>query len=362
MSRVGHIRKRKDKHGHVRYQMIVEVWKDGKKFYKSKTCASEKEANSWGSKMRYEIEQGLVTKEALKIRRLSDAIDKYISEVLPQKPKNARNVVQHLRRWKDDLGRLQLADITPALVAECRDRLLKEQIHQSRQRSPATVVRYLSSLSVVFETAVKEWHWIEKNPVKMIRKPSVRNSRTRFINQEECKRLLASCKESRNPHLYPIVILALCTGMRRGEILGLHWNDIDFDKKLITLGQTKNGTIRHVPMIGLSFQVLKNIFDNETIIDFSFHVFPSLNLNRYLDIRSAWLFALKRAKISDFTFHSLRHSCASFLAMSGASQRDIAEILGHKDLRMTHRYSHLSQGHLAEKLEQAAEKFIGSEV
>ncbi|MGB7127501.1 MAG: tyrosine-type recombinase/integrase [Candidatus Rhabdochlamydia sp.] len=106
-------------------------------------------------------------------------------------------------------------------------------------------------------------------------------------------------------------------------------------------------------------RIVKNLFDCETVIDPSYHVFPGLNLGRYLDIRTAWLFALKRAGITNFNFHDLRHFCASFLAMSGAIQRDIAEILGHRDMRMTHRYSHLAQSHLAETLERAAEKFIG---
>lgn len=104
------------------------------------------------------------------------------------------------------------------------------------------------------------------------------------------------------------------------------------------------------------------LFEAETEIEASYRVFPSLNLERYLDIRTAWLFALKRAGITNFNFHDLRHSCASFLAMSGATQGDIAEILGHRDMRMTHRYSHLTQSHIAETLERAAEKFIGTEV
>lgn len=362
MSHVGHIRKRKNKSGRTRYQMIVEVWKDGKKYYKAETFDSEIEAKRWGSKMRYEIEQGMVTKESLKNRKLSDALKKYISEVLPQKPRNARNVEQHLKRWDKELGHLLINEISPSIIADCRDRLLKEATHQSKLRSPATVVRYLSSLSAVFETVIKEWHWIEKNPVRLIRKPSVDNARTRFLSEDECKRLMASCKESRNPYLYPIVVLALTTGMRRGEILGLRWGDVDFEKRLIILTKTKNDSARYVRVISSSYQILKGLFESEPTINPSFHIFPSLNLNRYLDIRTAWLFALKRADITNFTFHSLRHSCASFLAMTGASQRDIAEILGHKDLRMTYRYSHLSQDHLAEKLEKASEKFIGTEV
>lgn len=362
MSQLGHLRERKDKKGRTRYQMIVEVWKDGKKYYKSKTCDSEKAAIKWGNKIRYEIDKGLVTKESLKARKLSDAIDRYLSDSLPTRPANARNVEQHLKWWSAQLGHRQLVDVTSKEIADCRDKLLKEPSYRGSQRAPATVVRYLSSLSSVLETAIKEWHWIEKNPVKLIRKPTVSNARTRFLSEDECKKLLACCKESRNPYLYSIVVIALTTGMRRGEILGIRWHDIDFEKKLVVLPKTKNGSIRYVPMVGVTYQIFKGLYDAETIIDSSFHIFPSLNLQRYLDIRSAWLFALKRASITNFKFHDLRHSCASFLAMSGASQRDIAEILGHRDLRMTHRYSHLTQNHLAETLEKATEKFIGSDI
>ncbi|MGK5595748.1 MAG: tyrosine-type recombinase/integrase [Parachlamydiaceae bacterium] len=351
MSKMGHLRKRKDKNGKMRYRMIVEVWKDGKKFYKSKTCDSEKAALKWGNRLRCDIDKGLVTKESLKNRKLSDALDRYIEEVLVHKPKNARNVSQHLNWWKEQLGRYQLGEITPLMVAECRDSLFKEPTHQNKQRAPATIVRYLSSLSAVFEIAIKEWHWIEKNPLKLIRKPTVSNARTRFLSEEECKNLLSGCKESRNPYLYSIVVIGLTTGMRRGEILGMRWEDIDFEKKLILLPKTKNGSVRYVPMAGITFQILKQVFSSETILDYTHHVFPSLNTERYLDIRTAWLFALKRAGITNFKFHDLRHSCASFLAMSGATQRDITEILGHRDMRMTHRYSHLAQNHLAETLE-----------
>ena len=210
----------------------------------------------------------------------------------------------------------------------------------------------------MFEAAIKEWHWIEKNPVRMIRKPSISNSETRFLSEDECQRLLTACRESRNPYLYAIVMIAVSTGMRRGEILKLCWEDIDFDKRVITLKKTKNGTVRYVPMTESVYQIFKNCYAVETIFDPSFQVFPSLNPERYIDIRTAWEFALKRAQIVNFKFHALRHSCASFLAMSGASQRDIAEILGHKDLRMTLRYSHLTQQHLMDRLEQASEQFI----
>jgi integrase len=359
---MGHLRKREDKKGRPRYQMLVEVWQRGRKFFKSKTFSSEREAKNWEKKIRYEIESGSVSQNSLKNRKLSDAIDKYISEVLTHKPRNAKNVIQHLAWWKKEIGATQLADVLPALVAECRDKLQTELGKHKKLRAPATVVRYLSSLSAVFETTIKEWHWTEKNPVRLIRKPSVSNSKTRFLTEEESRNLLNSCKTSRNPFLYPIVVIALGTGMRKGEVLGLRWHDLDFEKRLICLERTKNGSTRYVPMVGMVYEVLKKYAENEfpdgSSIDPSYNLFPSLNPNRYLDIRNAWAFALKRAGLTNFRFHDLRHCCGSFLAMSGATQRDIAEILGHRDMRMTHRYTHLTQNHLAKALEKATDKLM----
>ncbi len=239
MKQPGHMRTREDKNGKKRHQMIIEAWRNGKKYYKSKTFLDEKEAKKWGRTTRYEIDAGLVSKEALKNRKLSHAIERYIEEVLPNKPRNARNVEQHLRWWKDEIGHLNLNDVTPSTIDEGRDKLLMGSTRQSKHRAPATVVRYICSISSVFEAAIRKWHWTEKNPVRMVEKPTVSNARTRFLTDDECKRLLECCKESRNPHLYSIVILALCTGMRRGEILGLRWEDVDFEKRLIVLKQLK---------------------------------------------------------------------------------------------------------------------------
>lgn len=357
---MGHIRIRKDKNGKERYQILVEVWHGGRKFYKSKTCNSKREALNWEGKIKHEIRSGILTPETLKNRKLSEAIDKFISQVLPQKPKNSKNVKQHLSWWQSEIGNFGLSDISPSLIAEMRDKLLQEPTPLGKARAPATVVRYLSSLSSVYEAAIREWHWVEKNPVRQIRKPSVSNARVRFLSEDECQRLLTACRESKNAYLFPVVAIAIGSGMRRGEILDLRWQDIDFNKKMIFLGKTKNGTSRFVPMVGLVLQVLLELYQKEKIIDFSFFIFPSINPNKQLEIRTAWEYALKRANISNLKFHDLRHSCASFLAMTGASQRDIAEILGHKDLKMTFRYSHLSNQHLAEALERASDRFIAN--
>jgi integrase len=354
---MGHIRERKDKKGRTRYQMLVEVWLGGRKFFKSKTCNSEKEAKNWEKKIRYEIESGIVTHESLKNRKLSEAIDKYITQQLTHK-KNAVNVIQHLTWWNKQLGNINLFNILPSMIGECRDLLLSQVGKHGRKLAPATVVKYLCSLSSVFEAAIKDWHWIEKNPIKLIRKPKISNARERSLNREECLRLLDCCKESKNTFLHLIVLLALSTGMRKGELLNLQFKDICWERKSITLHKTKNGKIRHIPLTEKAYSALLDYAKTETIVDPSFHLFPSLNPNKYMDIRTAWYFSLKKAGIKNLTFHDLRHSCGSFLAMSGASARDICEILGHSDIRMTQRYTHLSQPHLAEALERASEKFI----
>ena len=140
---------------------------------------------------------------------------------------NARNVRQHLLWWKQELGHCLLSDLKPSLIAQKRDELLSGLTYKGTIRSSTTVVRYLASLSHAFAIAVKDWEWIQENPIMKISKPKISNGRTRFLNDDEKERLLSACRESESKGLYPIVILALSTGMRRGEIMNLKWSDID---------------------------------------------------------------------------------------------------------------------------------------
>lgn len=126
---------------------------------------------------------------------LADLIELYIERVLPGKPRNAKNVLQHLTWWKGELGHLLLAQVQPSIIAEKRDELLAGFVRRGKLRSPTTVVRHLSSLSHVFSKALKEWEWMRKNPVK-IEKPKQAQGRKRVINDEEQQRLLQACRES----------------------------------------------------------------------------------------------------------------------------------------------------------------------
>ena len=164
--------------------------------------------------------------------------------------------------------------------------------------------------------------------------------RVRFLSNDELTALLEACRDSSCGYLYPAVMLALTTGMRRGEQFGLTWEDVDFERGWITLGVTKNKQRRGVPLVGGALEELRSL-GRVRRIDTAF-VFPSHNGKKPLDIRLPFTNALKRAGITDFHWHDLRHCAASYLAMSGVPLKVIGKLLGHSTSAMTDRYSHLA--------------------
>jgi integrase len=274
---------------------------------------------------------------------LADLIDRYIREILPHKGHSSIYMqTLQLTWWKAQLGHCVLADLTPALIAEYRDKIA---LGNETPRANSTVNRYLAALSHAFTVAVKEWGWLDDSPMRKVRKPKEPRGRVRYLSDDERQRLLAECKASRNPHLYTVVVLALSTGARSMEILSLRWHDIDFQRHVITLHHTKNGARRVLPLAGLAFDLICHHAQNRRT-DTEL-VFPRARGTKPMSIREAWEYAVKRAGIENFRFHDLRHTFASYLAMNGASLLEIAEALGRKTLSMVKRYAHLSEAHTA---------------
>lgn len=317
-------------------------------------------AKKWKRDTESAIEQGRFQFPSLaKKHSLADLIDRYIESILPTKLKNARNVKQHLFWWKQELGNILLSDIKPSHIARKRDELLSQSTIYKKPRSSTTVVRYIASLSHAFTIAIKEWDWMDENPVRKINKPKLPQGRIRFLDESEKNHLLDACKQSNSAYLYPIVVLALSTGMRKGEILTLNWDDIDFERSTILLQTTKNGERRMVPLIGLSLELLTRLNSAQQ----SKLVFPSpKNLNQPIDIRSAWESALQKAGLANFKFHDLRHTAASYLAMNNASLIEIGTLLGHKTVQMTKRYAHLSNSHLFPMAQNLDRKLFDKEI
>ncbi len=305
------------------------------------------------------------TAEASK-HTFSNLTERYVSDVLPLKPlKAAKLQKSQLHWWEARLGHYSLADITPTLIAEYRDELLRGRLKNKKLRSPATVNRYLAALSHAFSIAVNEWGWLDSSPTLKVSKPKEPRGRIRFLSEEsminevgERTRLLTACKDSHNLYLYTVVVLALSTGMRRGEIMNLRWRDIDLGNGRIRLLKTKNGEVRVVPLAGLARQLIES-HSKIRPIDTDL-LFPSkINRDKPQELDSAWHEALGKAQIRDFRFHDLRHSTASYLAMNGASLAEISEVLGHKTLQMVKRYAHLSEGHTASVVASMNEKIFG---
>lgn len=349
------IRKRKDNDGGIRYQVIVR-----KKGVPPQYATFERmtDARRWGRQTESAIEEGRHFKTAeAKRHTLGDLINRYVNDVLPQKPSAYKRQKAQLDWWKDRIGMYTLADTTPSIIAEQRDYLAKGVTRLGKLRSPSTVNRYLAALSHAFTIAEKEWEWLDTNPLRKVGKLKEPRGRVRFLNEEERAALLDSVKKSRNRNLYPIVILALSTGMRLGEICNLKWADVNLADGRIIIEESKNDERRGVPLVGFALNVMKEHTKVRHVG--RDYIFSSDQKNQPIDIRKAWNNALRNSGVLDFRFHDLRHSAASYLAMNGATLAEMAEVLGHRTLQMVKRYAHLSEAHTAGVVEKMNNSIFG---
>jgi len=338
---MAYIEERKDTKGGKRYRVQIKL-----KGFPAQNATFERktDARKWAQQTEAAMREGRHFKTIEAKRHTAGVmIDRYKKSVLPTKGSQQSNQKIQLEWWRNRIGNYTLADCTPALIAECRDELLQETTILKKKRSPATVNRYLAALSHCFTIAMKEWGWIDDNPLRKVTKPKESRGRVRFLSDEERKRLLKACKESPNPLLYPVAVIALSTGARRGEILSIRLNQIDLERGTITFFETKNNEIRVVPLVEHALEVVKDLIKVRRI-DTDL-LFPGSDPKKPIDIRHPWKEALKKAKIEDYRFHDNRHSAASYLAMSGATLAEIAEVLGHKTLQMVKRYSHMTEQH-----------------
>ena len=338
------IRKRATSKGEPRYLVSVRLKGHPPE---NATFSRLTDARKWAQHTEAAIREGRHFKTTLsKKKTLAQLIDRYIEEVLPTKPKSESKQRAQLEWWKNEIGVYTLADTTPAVIGEARDKLHKG-------RGPATVVRYLAALSHAFSVAANEWGWLDDSPMRKVRKPKEPKGRVRFLTDEERHRLLSVCHDSDCPQLYPVVVLAISTGMRQGEILGLTWPRIDLSRGAILLEDTKNGESRVVPLVGHAQELLAELGKVRRIdTDLVFHSATKPTVP--IAIRKPWGQAVAAAELEDFKFHDLRHTAASYLAMNGATPLEIAEILGHKTLQMVKRYSHLSGTHTKDLVERTS--------
>jgi len=320
-------------------------------------------AKAWVQTTESAIRDGrhFVSAEAKKYT-VKQLIEEYKEEVTDKNPK-ARSQKFQLDYWKGEIGHLVLADVTKKVINSKKKELSKGLTPTGSVRSPATVKRYLAALSQAFTYAIDELELLNENPVSKVPKPTEPKGRVRYLSKDEdidgeivegeMTRLLKACKKSENPYLYTVVVLALSTGMRQGEIMNLKWKDVDTTQGRIILEDTKNGESRAVTLTGKALKLVKEhkklhrrigtpmLFPSKT----GYIMKDGVMLDKAMNLRKPWVKALGEAKVEDFHFHDLRHTAASYLAMNNATLHEIAEVLGHKTLEMAKRYTHLSEAH-----------------
>ena len=315
---------------------------------KSKTFAKRADAEAWGRLQESEMDRGV-----WRDRTSADSttfyalLDRYLKDVVPTKRGAAVEALRIKTLMRDEVTLYKLSALSPLILAEWRDRRV------SGGCAGATVRRELDIISAVFNWARRELMIQVENPVSSIRRPPPSASRTRRLEEGEEERLLSALEDhaqdgekkyregTRNPWIKPIVLFALETAMRRGELLALKWDDVDLEKRTAFLQFTKNGEARTVPLSSRAAALLEAL---PRSIDG--RVFPVTAEA----LKKAWERACERAGIEDFHFHDLRHEATSRLAEKLPNLIELASVTGHKDLKMLKRYYHPRAEDLARKL------------
>lgn len=311
----------------------------------SKNFSSKIEARKWAKAIEKQLRTSppvvSVLKAALPPTKvpgtLNDLLERYERTVSINKKSYDREVSK-LNTIKIGLGTTPLISLDASKIALWRDQRL------TKVASP-TVRKELALLSHVIDTAIKEWAiQLPNNPCLNIRKPKPGKARDRRLSPEELNRLLSECRKSTSKQLYPLVILALETACRLGELLSLEWKYVDLEKRVIVLPDTKNGDCRKVPLSTTARDTLEELktAHKRPKVFYSFASGQS--------IKTSWNTAKRRAGIEDFRFHDLRHEAVSRLFEKGLNVVETATISGHKSLSMLNRYTHLRVEDLVSKL------------
>lgn len=274
-------------------------------------------------------------------RSFQEMMQKFLDEHASKKA-SYRTFMGHVQNMMAFFGNCSLVQITPRLINEYKNKRCSDGVKS------ATINRELATLKKAFNLALKEWEWIESNPVSKVSMEPEDNKRDRWLTLDEEERLLNAC-----PHwLREIVVFALKTGMRLSEILELSWEAVDFFRKTVTVFKSKNKERRTIPLNGTAIELLKSKAKVRLIK--TNLVFYSPRAYKLLGRRNvSWVFhtVARRAGISDFRFHDLRHTFATRLIQAGRDLYEVQKLLGHKSPSMTQRYAH----HWPESLRHAVE-------
>lgn len=297
------------------------------------------DAERWARELEAEADRNRwqADSRASETTTLGELLLRYVSQVTPNKRGAAPERARINTILRCNIAQRTLAKLTSADVALYRDERLKIA-------ASATVVRELSTISHALEIAACEWgFWLPRNPARGIRRPALPRGRTRRLRPGEERRLLESAGRDHSL-LRPLVIVALETAMRRGEILGLSRSSVDLNQRVAHVAETKNGDSRDVPLSGPAVAALRDIMSSSSDHE---RVFPMTGSA----VRAAFDRLRVEACTPDLRFHDLRHEAISRLFEKGLNIIEVASISGHRDLKMLKRYTHPIASELARRLD-----------
>jgi integrase len=302
----------------------------------SRSFNQKPDALAWARQIETEIDRrGLApNRHELEQITVGDLLRKYRDEVVVNKRSREREnqYIGVLLRHK--MARYALSHASPDVFRRFRDERLKSV-------KPATVRRQFSILQHAFNVAIKEWALpLRENPVAIISKPRLGASRERRLQDGELTKLLEGSQRGRLPWLSPVIQLAIETGMRRGELISIRWDNIELDSQTLHIPMSKNGYARTIPLTPSAVNIIDGMSrDSELVFPISGNA-----------VRLAWQRLKKRVGVVDLHFHDLRHEAISRFFEMGLSVPEVALISGHRDIRMLFRYTHLKAEDVVKKL------------
>ncbi|MBZ9808320.1 tyrosine-type recombinase/integrase [Mesorhizobium sp. ESP-6-2] len=313
----------------------------------SKSFISKADATEWARTIERQHDRHELgpDRKTLKSVTLADLVVRYRDEVLPKKKGSVVETILLNRFLRYTICQRTLGDLSTADFAAYRDQRLKEPKHRSdKPVTPKSLKRELSPLSHMFRHAAVEWEIPLRNPLDGLKLKVTDNKRERRLRSGELQRLLEATKWCKNRLVAPIIIFALETAMRRGEILATQFRHVDFERRSLVIPESKSGYSRVIPLTARAVAILAAFRTEDTKpTDLAF---PTTSVA----MRLQWDRLTKRAGIDDLNFHDLRHEAISRFFERGLTVPEVASISGHRTLAQLMRYSHANQDAVREKL------------
>lgn len=321
----------------------------------SKSFPSRAEAEAWADalerKLKAQRKEGGVREDVTSLT-VAGLAKEFLKDPETMRLKYANDLERLLDWWTGHYGAERILQLNVLTLREARDKL------RHTGKAPATVNRHLSALRSC-------WNWGRASGLVpqdklwpsrlMLTEPK---GRTRYLNDEELAALLKAANAD-SPLMAAAVKVALATGVRKSELLRLTWADVDLDKQRVTVLESKNGETRAVYLPQAATEALRALKRAPVVGKHVFTLESGDPLDRN-NLENRWRAVRKEAKLRDFRWHDLRHSCASWLAQQGASLLEIGSVLGHKSPVVTKRYAHLVQGEPVTGHDKLDEKLRGA--